>query len=294
MMRVLADGMLAAMGISGVEDAVSSAAAAATAAGVRIRLAVDLTELRRIERFFATIWETSPTQPPLAVDVLRAITHADGAVHWAEGGTGVAGAAALIHCGPTSRAVYSLLAAAGDADRGVGFAVKLAQRAWALDQGATTMTWTFDPLVSRNARFNLVKLGAVAASYAVNHYGPLNDGIQGDDETDRLIAYWPLASERATAAAAARPAECLGPDAATAEPDPRRAPDGGPLVARSEGCVWCRVPADIVALRRDDPVLAGEWRVAVREVLRPALEEGLVATGFSRPGWYQLTRPGQP
>jgi len=289
MMRVLAGGMLAAMGISVIEDA----AAAAAAAGVRIRLAVDLAELQRIERFFAAIWETSPAQPPLAVDVLRAITHADGAVHWADAGTGVAGAAALIHCGPASRAVYSLLAAAGDSDRGVGFAVKLAQRAWALDQGATSMTWTFDPLVSRNARFNLVKLGAVAASYAVNHYGPLSDGVQGDDETDRLIAYWPLASERATAAAAGRPADCLGPDPATVEPDSRRAPDGGPLAARGEGCVWCRVPADIVALRRRDPALAGEWRLAVREVLRPALAEGLVATGFSRSGWYQLTRQEQ-
>jgi predicted GNAT superfamily acetyltransferase len=290
MMPVLVGEILAAMGISVIEDA----AAAATAAGVRIRLAVDLAELQRIERFFATIWETSPAQPPLAVDVLRAITHADGAVHWADDGTGVAGAAALIHCAPASRAVYSLLAAAGASDRGVGFAVKLAQRAWALDQGVTTMTWTFDPLVSRNARFNLVKLGAVAASYAVNHYGPLNDGREGDDETDRLIASWPMAGERAAAAAAGRPAECPGPDPATAEPDPRRAPDGGPLAARHGGSLWCRVPADIVALRRRDPALAGEWRTAVRDVLRPALAEGLVATGFSRSGWYQLTRPEQP
>ena len=64
------------------------------------------------------------------------------------------------------------------------------------------MTWTFDPPVARNARFNLARLGAVAAEYEVAFYGRMSDGINGDDDSDRLVARWSLAGGRAAAAAA--------------------------------------------------------------------------------------------
>ncbi|MFC6937247.1 hypothetical protein ACFQHO_47865 [Actinomadura yumaensis] len=145
------------------------------------------------------------SRPPFGVDVLRAIVHAGGAVHCADDGTGLVGASVLTFCAPGSRAVYSMIAAARTRDRGVGFAVKQAQRAWALQQGATSMLWTFDPLVSRNARFNLVKLGATAVAYETDFYGRMDDGIEGDGETDRLTAAWSLAHARTGAAAAGRP-----------------------------------------------------------------------------------------
>jgi predicted GNAT superfamily acetyltransferase len=186
---------------------------------------------------------------------------------------------------PASRGAYSLIAAARGSDRGVGFALKLAQRAWALRQGVRTISWTFDPLLPRNARFNLVKLGAVAGEYVVDFYGPLADGVNDGDETDRLTARWELAGERAGRAARGRPA-------AIGEPPPttdRGAPDGGPLVVRDGDGLWCRVPSDILALRRDDPAEAARWRSAVRAVLRGAFADGLVATGMTRGGWYRLT-----
>lgn len=254
-----------------------------------MEVAGDVAQLEMVARFFAQVWLTPVSQPPLPADVLRSMVHADGAVHLARNGNDVVGATAMIFCSPSSRGVYSLIAAARSSDRGVGFALKQAQRAWALERGATSMTWTFDPLVSRNARFNLAKLGAVAAGYAVDFFGPLNDGIDGQSETDRLFAVWSLASPRAVAAANGHYADTAAPDLAGAELDSQCAPDGGPLSARDEGGRWCRVPQDIVAVRRRDQSLADSWRYAVREALLPAFREGLAATGFSRDGWYHLT-----
>jgi predicted GNAT superfamily acetyltransferase len=259
------------------------AARAAASAGVRVELAADVPGLRQAAEFFASVWLTPDGRPPLGVDILRSLVHAGGAVHIARHGDGVAGACAAIFRPPAERGVYSVIAAAGSSDRGVGFALKQAQRAWALERGATSMRWTFDPLVSRNARFNLVKLGAVAIGYAVDFYGPLDDGIDAGDETDRLTVEWALACPPAATAA-------HGPDLATVELDPRRAPDGGPLSARDESGRWCRVPADIVATRRRDHELAAAWRTAVRDVLGAAFADGFQATGMSRDGWYHLTR----
>jgi predicted GNAT superfamily acetyltransferase len=198
-----------------------------------------------------------------------------------------------MHCSPASGNVYSLIAGARSSDRGVGFALKHAQRAWALGHGVTSMVWTYDPLSSRNARFNLVKLGAVALDYTVDFYGPMEDGINSGDETDRVTAVWALAGPRAVAAAEGRQTDVAGPDPAITTGRADAAPDGGPLTAHDEGGLWCRVPTDIVAVRRQDPDLASRWRSAVREVFVAAFAHGLAATSMTRDGWYRLTRPDQ-
>ena len=43
---------------------------------------------------------------------------------------------------------------------GIGRAIKLHQREWAAANGIATIVWTFDPLVRRNAWFNIAVLGA--------------------------------------------------------------------------------------------------------------------------------------
>ena len=93
--------------------------------------------------------------------------------------------------------------APGLTGRHVGFALKLHQRAWALLRGVSEIAWTFDPLVSRNAYFNLVKLGAQPAEYLPNFYGTMLDTINGDDDSDRLLVRWRLRSPHVVAAAAA-------------------------------------------------------------------------------------------
>ncbi|MET8468303.1 chorismate synthase [Streptomyces sp. NPDC006422] len=241
----------------------------------------DVAGLRAVADFLADVWRMPRTAPPFHTDVLHSVAHAGGAVHAAWSGTDVVGASVAVFGPPAERDVYSLAAAAATSDRGIGHTVKQAQRAWALERGARTMRWTFDPLVARNARFNLVKLGAVASEYQVDFYGPMDDGINDGDETDRLTALWDLTADTPHAP---DPVEGRADAAVLA-----KAPDGGPLAARDETRVWCRVPGDVVALRATDPDTALRWRHAVREVFTTAYAEGLRATAMSRDGWYLLT-----
>jgi predicted GNAT superfamily acetyltransferase len=81
-------------------------------------------------------------------------------------------------------------------DRGLGYRLKLAQRDWALERGIGLVTWTFDPLRSRNAYFNFHKLGATSRSYQVNFYGEDSTSFLHRNSTDRLWIEWDLDSPR--------------------------------------------------------------------------------------------------
>lgn len=271
--------------------AARQAEAAASAVGVSIETVDEPRRLSAVAAMLADIWASDPGRPPIGADVLRAVAHAGGAVHLARVGPRPVGAAVAVFGSPDSRGAYSLIAGVRTTDRGVGFALKCSQRAWALDHELVSLTWTFDPLVSRNARFNLVKLGAVAVAYDVDFYGPLDDGLNVGDESDRLTVVWSLASARTIDATCGRYTIVNGPDHHAAAAGDLPAPDGQPLAVAEPGVRWCRVPTDIVAIRRGDAAAAGRWRVAVREVLKAAFADGFVATGMSRSGWYRLTCP---
>ncbi|NBP52503.1 MAG: GNAT family N-acetyltransferase, partial [Actinobacteria bacterium] len=70
--------------------------------------------------------------------------------------------------------------------------LKVAQREWALARGITEIRWTFDPLIARNAFFNLTRLGAVGAVYHADLYGTMTDPVNAGDATDRVEARWDL------------------------------------------------------------------------------------------------------
>ncbi|MEU5478962.1 chorismate synthase [Streptomyces mirabilis] len=247
---------------------------------VSIRTVHDVAGIAAVADLFSDVWQMPRSSPPYPAEVLHSLVHAGGAVHAAYDGTRLAGAAVAVFGQPGRQDTYSLVAAA---DRGLGYAVKQAQRGWAMERGARTMRWTFDPLVGRNARFNLVKLGATGTEYLVDFYGPMADGVNDGDESDRLTVTWDLTAPRT-------PRETGDRDAA---PATHLAPDGTFLARRdtSDRHIWCRVPDDIVKLRAADPTLALRWRHAVRAVFTEAFAEGYVATGMSRDGWYTLTRP---
>jgi predicted GNAT superfamily acetyltransferase len=78
---------------------------------------------------------------------------------------------------------------------GVGTALKLAQRAQALDQDIHVMRWTFDPIVARNAWLNLGKLGAVADRFERSFYGQMRDSINAGERSDRFVLRWDLDRE---------------------------------------------------------------------------------------------------
>lgn len=265
------------------------ALAAAERAGLVLDEVEDMETLRAASRLFEAVWGRNQEGVPLNSELLRSLAHAGGAVTVARDRSGaMVGSAALVLA--PRQGSYSLIAAAapGAADRGIGYSLKLRQRAWALERGLVSMQWTFDPLVSRNARFNLTKLGARARTYVPGFYGLMHDAINQGDDADRLVAEWSL-----TGAAAIAATEGTAPD--PGEPDESagnvlaEGPDGGPSHLRTGAETWVRVPRDIVRLRQEDPAAAAGWRTATRDALGVALAEGHVAVGMSRTGWYRIT-----
>jgi predicted GNAT superfamily acetyltransferase len=266
-----------------------AASTAARRAGVTVRELEDMEDLREVSALLESVWGRSAEGVPVHSEMLRSLVHAGGCVTGAYDAVGrLVGGAALTVAAPAG-ATYSLIAAASpsSSDKGIGRAVKLRQRAWALDRDYTSMVWTFDPLVSRNARFNLVKLGASVTAYEVAFYGRMSDAINGDDEADRLVATWRLDSRRAVAASEGTTPEVDAPgETSELLAD---GPDGRPMLRRDERGLWCRVPWDVVALRKSDPGQASTWRMAVREAFARAIAAGGRATHMTRDGWYLLT-----
>lgn len=276
------------------DDAEQDAAAAAARASVVIGEMDTVEGLRGAAGLFARIWET-PAVPPMPHDILRSLVHAGGRVHAAYRDGHLVGAAVAVFSAPADAACYSLIAGVSpDAEsRGIGLALKLAQRAWALRAGTTRMVWTFDPLLRRNARFNMARLGAVGTEYLVDFYGEITDGVN-DPETDRLAVTWhllaPLPASTARSGVPGSPGSAGegGPPAILAS-----GPGGEPVSGTVPGTstrLRCWIPADIFTTRRTDPGLARRWRVAVRTALGGAVAGGYQVTGVSDPGWYVLEK----
>jgi len=88
----------------------------------------------------------------------------------------------------------------GYRDHGLGRRLKLFQREDALKRGIALVEWTFDPLVTKNAYFNFMRLGAIARRYLPNAYGITTSPIHASLPTDRLVAEWHLRSPNVTRA----------------------------------------------------------------------------------------------
>ncbi|MGM1060267.1 GNAT family N-acetyltransferase [Saccharothrix sp. Mg75] len=242
---------------------VAEAEAAARAAGVRVRALTDLADLAAVQRLFDGVWRPDPANPPITTELMRALTKAGNYVAGAYDGTALVGAAAGFFGPPAEAVLHSHITGVAPTalGRGVGYALKLHQRAWAAARGVAAITWTFDPLVSRNAHFNLTKLGAEVVEYLPDFYGSMRDGINADDESDRVLVRWDV-----------------------------RAPLPGPA-APPAGTARVPVPPDVAALRAATPEAAGDWRRAVRAALAPLLAAGGRVVGFDRADGYLVEGP---
>lgn len=172
---------------------------------------------------------------------------------------------------------------------GVGYALKLAQREWCLARDIDTVTWTFDPLMARNARFNLHKLGAIADTFLRDFYGPMDDAFNVGDRTDRLEVRWELRSSRVEAVLAGRLSPPGDPERAAVVLDES---DGQPIrhEAGDASRVFVRVPSEYQSLRSSDPTTARAWRDAIADALEDVLSSGFRAVDFLREGAYVLER----
>jgi predicted GNAT superfamily acetyltransferase len=182
----------------------------------------------------------------------------------------------------------------GSAGTGIGGALKWHQRAWCLANGLGQVRWTFDPLVRRNAVFNLLHLGAQVVRYEHDLYGAMEDVRNAGLPTDRLVAVWDLTGPRTRAAAGGRDAapDLEGLRHAGAETWVEEGADGRPRVTPTRAARrLVRVPADIEALRTEDRDAAAAWASALRDTLGTALRAGERVTGITRDGWFVLARP---
>jgi predicted GNAT superfamily acetyltransferase len=224
---------------------------------VEIRLLDDASEMRRIADLFDQVWGAGT--PLVNVELAVAIAHAGGYVAGVFlDGQPVGGSIGFLGRHRGVQALHSHLTGVlpGVRGTGLGARLKLHQRAWAAERDLPWVTWTFDPLVRRNARFNLRVLGAQVAEYLVDFYGPIDDAINARDESDRLLVEWPTDVVEG-------PPDDVPPDA-----------------------VQIPTPADIVALRRTDRAAAEEWRRRVRDALRGRLAAGARVLTFSDGGEY--------
>ena len=267
-------------------------------AGVTIRELVEVRDLLEVSELLREIWgSTLETGPPLNRDTLRTLAHAGCYVAGAYDARGLRGAL-VGFLGDDDEGVHLHSHILGVRPRGVtggtGFALKLHQRAWALRRGHDVIEWTFDPLVRRNAFFNLTKLGGNLHRYHVDFYGVMADKQNGDDDSDRVRLRWSLGSERVAAAAAGVPhIPQIDGDDGLPSVLLDMADDGGPVLRELDAhddTLVLHLPADIVELRRRRPDLARKWRRALRQSLTAALAELYHCDGVTRDGAYVLRR----
>jgi predicted GNAT superfamily acetyltransferase len=140
-------------------------------------------------------------------------------------------------------------------DKGVGYSLKIDQWNWAKKKNYSHLSWTFDPLVRRNAKLNIVKLGVDISDYFPNFYGDMPDSLNAGDESDRLMVSWRTDKD---------------------------APRARELVTNPEpGDVLIEIPEDIVAIRSKNQSESMNWRRQVREQFMAAFEKNGKVIGFS-------------
>jgi predicted GNAT superfamily acetyltransferase len=250
-------------------------------ANVEVRLLDEPSELAEAQSVFDAVWPAADGSTQLATNLMRAIVHAGGYCSAAyRDGQPIAAAFGFAGRHRTEGGwhehLHSHMAAVLDdhRDEHIGSALKMHQRSWALDHGLDTIVWTFDPLVRRNVRLNLIKLGVDVEGFEPDFYGQMNDGINSGDPTDRLFAWWRLDSERVRAALAGELAEL----------------DVAALREVGRDVIEVELPDDIVAVRQADPDAARRWRLSLRSDLQAAFDSGYRIVGVARHGGYVMER----
>jgi predicted GNAT superfamily acetyltransferase len=165
---------------------------------------------------------------------------------------------------------------------GVGRRLKEYQYHSLRQRGILDVSWTFDPLESRNAWLNFARLGITASEYVRDCYGHATSPMHQGVGTDRIIVDWRLDSERVRMrmegddSAPAPPAEDLAAVPMVNEDD------GAPRLDMAAPAVRVRIPANIQELKVRDPELAIRWRLTVRDALEHYFGRGYVAVELVR------------
>jgi predicted GNAT superfamily acetyltransferase len=253
---------------------------------VTIRELTSVQDMRAMAELLERIWEEPRV---LTAELLRAMaTHGNPVLGAFESGRLVGAQMAFLGLEEGRTILHSHVTGVEPQQehRGIGFLLKVAQRGWALANGIDVVTWTFDPLIARNAYFNLRKLGAIGSRFLRDFYGPMDDAFNAGERSDRVEARWELRDPRVDEAFAGG-----APEPETAGTLVLLDDEGGEPRARfdREGDrLLVRVPSDYLALRQAKRDLATAWRDAVADALEEAFARGFRATGFLREGAYVM------
>ena len=175
-------------------------------------------------------------------------------------------------------------------DSGVGFALKRAQWQMVRHQGLDHVTWTYDPLLSRNAHLNVARLGAVCSTYRRSEYGDMRDGLNAGLPSDRFQVDWWVNTKRVERRLSkrARPTLRLNHLARVGvhplyplqtRPDNLpRPPEHVPALKAQ--LIAAEIPSDFMALKSADFALARDWRFFTREFFETAFAKGYIVTDF--------------
>ena len=144
-------------------------------------------------------------------------------------------------------------------DLGIGRQLKLFQRADSLARGISLIEWTFDPLITKNAYFNFMRLGAIARRYAPNAYGITTSPLHAALPTDRLVAEWHLRSPRVLRVLAGK----------------RATPEF------SKKAVRICVPAELDEMKTENPAKAAQIQSEIRDQFTHWLAENYAATAVA-------------
>ncbi|MGC1208671.1 MAG: hypothetical protein WA880_12010 [Ornithinimicrobium sp.] len=256
-----------------LDRARTQAADASRRAGIDIEPLGGPRDAQAASDLLSRVWHMPPGIDVMELSTLVALAHSGNYVAIARSHTPdrVVIAASVGFFGPPGQPLHShITGVAGSAvGRGIGRALKLHQRAWAIGRGVMEITWTFDPLVARNAFFNISTMGARAVAYYPDHYGPMIDGLNAGQGSDRMLMRWDL-----TADLPMRGANAAASSTRHTDQDVRH----------------INIPLDIEALRRTNPDQAIEWRTATRAAFTKLVGEGWRVTGIERPARYILTK----
>ena len=235
---------------------------------LRIQLAHSPADAALISQVFDEVWSVKTMVSP---EIIVASLHngAYGSLVW-DGDLPVAAAFAIVGKSltrqPSELNLHSHAAGVvqSHSGQGIGTQLKMHQWHWARENGFATITWSFDPLVRRNAWFNMVKLGALATNYYQNFYGELDDGINAGEQSDRVLVRWQV----------------------LATPEPQSCE----VVVEREGDIVIATPNDIEHIRKTSKVEAQTWRSRQRAAFEEAMSDGYSVRGLNAEYSYVLSR----
>ncbi len=175
-------------------------------------------------------------------------------------------------------------------DSGAGFALKRAQWQMVRHQGLDHITWTYDPLLSRNAHLNIAKLGAVCTTYRRAEYGEMRDGINAGLPSDRFQVDWWINTRRVETRLGKRSRPTLKLDHVnraglrpfyslhTSTDNLPRPPEHVPPF--DDRLLLAEIPVNFQDLKSKDFALARDWRFFTRELFETAFKASYIVTDF--------------